>query len=164
MKKILRTLGIGLAWRLSLPVAWIWVWRHQRLIFKHGRSLGDDELKLAKQLGIERGEEIRIWSVDQVPSPGGVLLRGLGRLSGTTTHGAKGMAINHGIYLESAQAQRRSLLAHELAHVAQFERLGGSWAFLRDYLSQCLSDGYWSAPLEVEARERAAEVGDVTPE
>ena len=74
-------------------------------------------------------------------------------------HGAKGMALGHSIYLETAQASRRSLIAHELAHVAQYERLGGRWVFLRDYLRQCLSDGYWNAPLEIEARKKAEELG-----
>jgi hypothetical protein len=164
MPKLLRKLGIGLAWRFALPAAWLWVWRHQRKILRHGRALNDGERAIAKQLGIECCEKVRIWSVERVPSPGGVLLQGLSRLAGTNTHGAKGMALDHGIYLEAAQAERRSLLAHELAHVAQYERLGGKWAFLRRYLNECLRDGYWSAPMEIEARQCAAEIGESRPE
>lgn len=66
------------------------------------------------------------------------------------------MAVNYGIYLEASQATNPSLLVHELTHVAQFERLGGVEEFLREYLTQCVRDGYWNSDLEQEAREAAA--------
>jgi hypothetical protein len=43
------------------------------------------------------------------------------------------------------------LIVHELAHVAQYERLGGILPFLRKYLFECLTVGYAAAPLELEA-------------
>ncbi len=160
MKRPFRKIGIALAWRFALPPAWLWVRLHQQRIRRHGRPLSDDERRLAVALGISeyRIERIRIWSVNRVPGPGDLLLRTVGRIAGISTHSAKGMALNLGIYLEAAQANRRSLVAHELVHVAQYERLGGTWPFLRDYLWQCLREGYWNAPLEIEARQRAAEV------
>ena len=158
MKSFFRKFGIAIAWRAALPLAWLWVKLHQRRILKSGRPLSDDEICLAEELGIEHRTTIRIWSIDRVPSPGGVLLSGLGRFAGISTHGAKGMALGHGIYLETAQASRRSLVAHELVHVLQFERLGGTWPFLQNYLHECLTEGYWSAPMEIEARERAAQI------
>jgi hypothetical protein len=158
MKPAIRKLGTAIAWRFALPFAWLWLRLHQRRILHHGRELTDKERRFAEKLGIKDCDKVRLWSVDQVPSPGGFLLSGLGRLAGVSTHSAKGMALDHGIYLESAQDSRPSLVAHELVHVAQFERLGGTWLFLRDYLRQCLEDGYWNAPLEIEARERAEEI------
>lgn len=158
MKSSFRKLGIAIAWRVALPLACLWVTMHQRRILRHGRPLTDDERCLADELGIGHGERIRLWSVDRVPSPGGVLLSRLGRIAGVSTHGARGMALGHGIYLETAQASRRSLVAHELVHVLQYEKLGGTWPFLRDYMRQCLTEGYWSAPMEIEARQRAEEI------
>jgi len=160
MKRPVRQFGIALAWRFALPLAWLWIRLHQQRILRHGRPLSDDERRLAEALGISEYciDCLRIWSVARVPSPGGALLSGIGRLAGISTHSAKGMALNLGIYLETAQANRRSLVAHELVHVAQYQRLGGTWPFLRDYLWQCLREGYWNAPLEIEARQRAAEL------
>ena len=89
MKSLFRKLGIAITWRAALPLAWLWVKLHQRRILNHGRPLTDDEICLAEELGIEHGTSIRIWSIDQVPSPGGVLLSGLGRFAGISTHGAK---------------------------------------------------------------------------
>jgi hypothetical protein len=156
MKSFFRKLGIAIAWRAALPFACLWFKLHQRRILSHGRAPTANERCLAEALGIEHADRIRFWSVERVPSPGGVLLSGLGRIAGLSTHGAKGMALGHGIYLETAQASRPSLVAHELVHVLQYEKLGGTWPFLRDYLRQCLTEGYWSAPMEIEAREKAA--------
>lgn len=51
-------------------------------------------------------------------------------------------------------AQGLALLAHELVHVGQY-RLGATWlTFLLSYLRH----GYWSSPLEKEARAIANEV------
>ncbi len=157
MRAIFKKVSTAAVWRCALPVAWWWVSRHRRQILAHGRPLSADEQSIAEALGIKRSDDIRIWSVDKVPSPGGALLSGLGRVAGVSTHSAKGMALGHGIYLESAQASRRSLIAHELVHVLQYERLGGTWPFLREYLRQCLRQGYWSAELEIEARQKAAD-------
>ena len=54
------------------------------------------------------------------------------------------------------QAQARwnvEILVHELVHTAQYERLNGIPGFLRQYLRDCLKDGYMSAAMEREARE-----------
>jgi hypothetical protein len=47
------------------------------------------------------------------------------------------------------------VLTHELAHVAQFERLGGIREFLKIYISQCLSQGYEKVSFETEANRNA---------
>lgn len=46
----------------------------------------------------------------------------------------------------------RRLLIHELAHVVQYERLGGFHAFLGAYLQECINPGYPLGPLEQEAK------------
>jgi uncharacterized protein YjaZ len=47
------------------------------------------------------------------------------------------------------------LLAHELHHVAQYERLGIA-GFARRYITELLVAGYANAPLEAEANAAAA--------
>ncbi|MEM9280819.1 MAG: hypothetical protein AAGA96_03250, partial [Verrucomicrobiota bacterium] len=98
----------------------------------------------------------RILPVPRVPTPGAPFTRLLSLFSGFFAEGPTGMAVGYGIYLEATQATNPSLLVHELTHVAQFERLGGIEPFLRDYLTQCVQDGYWDAELEQEARNAAA--------
>jgi len=54
--------------------------------------------------------------------------------------------------LQSDSWGERRLVVHELAHAAQYERLGGFQAFLEQYLSECITlPGYPFGPLEREA-------------
>lgn len=53
----------------------------------------------------------------------------------------------------------RRLLAHELAHVAQYERLGGFHEFLKQYLEECISPGYPLGDLEQEAKQAESSLG-----
>ncbi|HEX5633372.1 MAG TPA: DUF4157 domain-containing protein [Gemmatimonadales bacterium] len=68
------------------------------------------------------------------------------------------ITLGHTVYVRGRLDERAAgLLAHELAHVAQFERLG--WAgMMAAYGRLWLEHGYHAHPLEVEARnvERAA--------
>jgi hypothetical protein len=49
-------------------------------------------------------------------------------------------------------------VAHELAHVVQYERFGGIAPFLRAYFRECLDPGYPLGPLEQEAAREAARI------
>ena len=42
---------------------------------------------------------------------------------------------------------------HELVHTAQYERMNGILGFLRNYLRDCLRNGYINAEMECEARD-----------
>lgn len=152
----MKSLLLELLVRTTLPLGILWVRRQEAAILRDGRPLREWERNWAQTVGVRRPEAVRILPVPRVPTPGIGLMRLLNRLFGVLTEGPTGMAVNYGIYLESSQATNPSLLVHELVHVAQFERLGGVEPFLREYLTQCVRDGYWNADLEQEAREAAA--------
>ncbi|NNE92063.1 MAG: hypothetical protein HKN23_10485 [Verrucomicrobiales bacterium] len=142
---------------LALPIADRWVRRQERLILAEGRDLDAWEKEQATEIGIEDREKVRVLIVPEVPTPGSFVLRKLARFFRLSIESPPcGMALGHGIFVESSHATNPSLIVHELAHVAQYERLGGTREFLREYLNQCLSEGYWDAFLEREAREVAA--------
>ena len=67
-----------------------------------------------------------------------------------------GLAAGRGIFVRVGHEGSRSLLAHELVHTAQYERLGGIRPFLRRYLRECMVLGYAGAPMEREAVEESA--------
>jgi hypothetical protein len=62
------------------------------------------------------------------------------------------MTLRYGIFVRSDCWGDRRLLVHELVHVAQYERLGGFRAFLRQYLQECITPGYPFGELEQEAK------------
>jgi len=63
------------------------------------------------------------------------------------------MTLRYGIFIRREYWGNRRLLAHELAHVAQYERMGGVRRFLGAYLQECLNPGYPLGPLEQEAKQ-----------
>ena len=62
-----------------------------------------------------------------------------------------GLALNYGIFVRTDHWRDRALIAHELVHTAQFQRLGGILPFLQTYIFQCATVGYRKAPMEQEA-------------
>ena len=62
-----------------------------------------------------------------------------------------GMCMRYGLYINETYANDKSLLAHELVHTQQYERLGGLLSFLYLYFKETLILGYSNAPLELEA-------------
>ena len=64
-----------------------------------------------------------------------------------------GMTLRYGIFIREEHWGDRRLLAHELAHVAQYERLGGFRGFLKQYLEECINSGYPLGDLELEAKQ-----------
>jgi hypothetical protein len=152
----MKSFWVELLVRATLPLGARWVRRQEAAILREGRPLRDWERLWAEDVGVRQPDAVRILPVPRVPTPGIGFFRLLNRLFGVLTEGPTGMAVNYGIYLEASQATNPSLLVHELAHVAQFERLGGVEPFLREYLTQCVRDGYWDADLEQEARDAAA--------
>ncbi|MEM6915432.1 MAG: hypothetical protein AAF491_02605 [Verrucomicrobiota bacterium] len=137
---------------LLLPLGTKWAERQEAIILREGRPLSEWETMWATDVGVKKPESVRILPVPRIPTPGSWFTR----LLRIFTEGPTGMAVNYGIYLEASQATNPSLLVHELTHVAQFERLGGIEAFLREYITQCVQDGYWDSELEQEARDAAA--------
>ena len=64
----------------------------------------------------------------------------------------RGLTLSYGIFVRSDHWRDRTLILHELAHIAQYERLGGIEPFLRQYLLVCATVGYSNSGMEDEAR------------
>ncbi|CAN5723625.1 hypothetical protein BH20VER1_BH20VER1_32160 [soil metagenome] len=129
-----------------LPIASTWARRQERRILRAGVPLDERQLADARLVGIVQPERIRLLIVDKIPPrvP----------LSASSTIG---MALGYGIFLRRDYCGNRALLLHELAHTAQYERLGFR-GFLRRYLDECLTCGYPGGALEMEASRVAEEL------
>ena len=141
--------------KAMLPLVSWWVRKHEAVILRDGRPLSDWENKWAIEVGISKPEDVRVLPIARVPTPGSGFLHLFSGFTPFTPSSTTGLAANYGIFLDATQATNPNLLVHELAHVAQYEKLGGIEAFLKEYLTQCLSDGYWDSTMEQEARNAA---------
>ena len=134
-----------------------------------GRVLTPDEMRIARRLGVVQPERVRVLVTPVLPTwmaPDLMANASTTGNSGTGNSnqpianidharperrfGVAGLTAGHGILLGIRHAHNPRVLAHELAHVAQCERLGMR-AFALRYLTELLSVGYFRAPLELEA-------------
>jgi hypothetical protein len=133
-----------------------------------GRVLTPTEMRIARRLGVAEPERVRVLITPVLPSWMAPDLMAKATAAGNTgtdnsnppvdadrapperRFGIAGLTAGHGILIGIRHANNPRVLAHELAHVAQYERLGMR-AFALRYLTELLSVGYFRAPLELEA-------------
>jgi hypothetical protein len=141
-----------------VPLAAEWAAAEEERILREGVPLAEDEIADAKAAGVREPERVRLLKVDAIPSPSHPILKAARNAIDFLPPVARGLTLNHGIFVRADCWRRRSLIVHELAHTAQYERLGGILPFLREYLFECFTSGYSQAPMEQEANEVAARV------
>jgi hypothetical protein len=139
-----------------LPYICHWIARQEQRILAAGVALSDRSLADACAIGVGNPERVRLLRIQTVPLPGGPMVRFVGKAIGAPWEHTAGLTAQYGIFIHDAFWGDRRLVAHELAHTAQYERLGGVRPFLRRYLHECLTVGYSASPLEFEAIEAAA--------
>ncbi|MBC2710185.1 MAG: hypothetical protein HGJ94_04035 [Desulfosarcina sp.] len=134
-----------------MPIAAQWVSAKEQVALENGVPLTPDQLSDAKAAGVRHPEKIRVFRVAQIPYPKHPILKAATDATRLISDHTAGIAFRYGIFIKSEFSSNRILLAHELAHIAQYEKLGGISPFLQQYLSECLDYGYDHAPLEKEA-------------
>lgn len=141
-----------------IPIAAAWIARQERIILKKGEPLNAQQLADAVAAGVAGPERLRLMLVEKVPLACPLCLQSIAITLGLNSPQTIGLTARYGIYIQRDFAADRALIAHEIAHTAQYERLGGIAPFLRKYLSECLLEGYPFGSLEIEAAEFARRV------
>lgn len=137
----------SVALRLLEPVATAWIARQERRILRDGEPLSPAQTADARVVGVRRPDLVRILAVPSIPP--------FWSRSGFFAANTVGLTARYGIWLREDYRHDRGLLLHELAHTAQYERLGGIRPFLRQYLREWLEVGYPAGALEAEAAATA---------
>ena len=141
-----------------LPLAAQWARAQQQRVLCQGVPLSETELADAKAIGVRRPERVRLLRVDTIPVPAHPMLRAAAASTNFFPTAPRGLTLDYGIFVRADCWRDRELIAHELAHTAQYQRLGGILPFLRTYVSQCATLGYTNAPLELEAAATAERI------
>jgi hypothetical protein len=141
-----------------LPLATQWAADQERRVLCEGVRLSKIELADAKAIGVRNPERVRLLRVESVPVPAHPMLRAAAASINFLTAAPRGLALQNGIFIRADHWRDRALIAHELVHTAQFQRLGGILPFLQTYIFQCATVGYPNAPLELEAIATAARI------
>jgi hypothetical protein len=131
-----------------------WITGLDKQANESGRTLNPLEYDLARKVGVDRPEDVRILSVPQIPKPDHPRVRDLAEKAGLLTPDTGGLTAVHGVIVRSDRVNDLRLLAHEFVHVEQYERLGME-SFLLEYIQQLNEHGYQKAPFEQEAKAKA---------
>jgi len=131
-----------------------WITGLDKQANESGRTLNPLEYDLARRVGVDRPEDVRILSVPQIPKPDHPRVRDLAEKVGLLTPDTRGLTAVHGVIVRSDCVNDLRLLAHEFVHVEQYERLGME-SFLLEYIQQLNEHGYQEAPFEQEAEAKA---------
>jgi hypothetical protein len=134
-----------------LPLAARWAEALEKRILREGVPLSLEEMRDAETVGVRRPERVRLLCLARIPRPDDLTLRSAAAAVQFLTPATRGLALRYGIFVRHDCWRERALIAHELVHTAQYERLGGIEPFLRQYLYECLTIGYPAAPMEQEA-------------
>ncbi len=134
-----------------LPRAIEWVESQSASILNSGHPLDETGLQLARAVGVNSPESIRISVVHALPLPDDRDLRAVALETGLLGPEMIGVTFGYGIYLCDGHIDHR-LISHECRHVYQYEAAGSIAAFLPVYLEQIATVGYRDAPLEIDAR------------
>jgi hypothetical protein len=143
-----------------LPRAATWAQRQEGFILHHceARALSPQEQIIARRADVQHPEAVRLLAVPEIALPDEEDLRDAAAAVGLITAGTAGLTIGHGIFVRQDCLNDSKLIAHELRHVAQFERHRSISAFLQQYLFEVNQYGYHDAPMEHEARAFAEAV------
>jgi hypothetical protein len=134
-----------------LPLAAKWAAAVEKRILREGVALSEQGLADARALGVREPERVRLLALACAPAPTDLTLKTAAAAIQFLTPATRGLALRYGIFVRNDCWDERQLIAHELVHTAQYERLGGIRPFLRQYLAECLTVGYPAGPMEQEA-------------
>ena len=146
------------------PQVSAWVEDQQRLILEQGARLSPGEIEIAVRAGVLHPERVRVLAVAKVPLPEEKTLRRTAQAFGFISEMTDGLTAGYGFFVRQSRRDDATLFAHELTHVAQYERFGGVAAFLTRYLEEINEYGYDAVPLELEAvafkKSKTWKIGD----
>ena len=137
---------------MMLPLALRWAEKLEIRVAEEGEPLNETGIRMARSVGVEYPQLIRILEVDEIPMPAGPMLREMTREIGILSPRTIGIAAGRSILLKRGRMYER-LLRHEFRHVHQFEVAGSLEGYLERYLQQVYAFGYRNAPLEIDARK-----------
>ena len=135
-----------------LPLVCDWAEDQEDNIVKNGNRLSKSELLDAQQIGVIRPDRVRLLRVKNIPLPGHPVLRATIETTKLISPLTIGLTVRYGILIRTDYWRQRRLVVHELAHTMQYERLGGIYPFLKQYLREGISNHASNGSLEQEAK------------
>ncbi|MBK8454286.1 MAG: hypothetical protein WAQ53_12230 [Thiofilum sp.] len=130
-----------------------WYMGMEQVLLPQGRPLTAAEKNLAAKVGVKNAYKVRVVVTDNMPVPND-LLGSMAVLFKSNTARETGRAMGYALLMRPQYANNQQLLAHLLGYVAKIEQVGHR-AFLEQYATEMLIDGYNQSKLVKEAAHAA---------
>ncbi len=134
-----------------LPKAIAWAEAEATKAQRNGSSLDEKGIRLARAVGVQRPELVRVVEAAELPFPTDPDLSYIATQTGLLGPHMAGLTLGYAVFVRDGFRSAR-LISHECRHVHQYEVAGSISAFLPVYLGQIATFGYDRAPFEVDAR------------
>ncbi len=133
---------------VAVPLAVKWASEQEGIIVQTGSTLTETGKQIARAVGVRFPESVRVVLVERIPEPDDPKLFQLAKMVEMISSSTAGITFGYGIYIRRNCAGDLELMAHELTHVGQYERLGGALPFMLQYCRELATVGYKNSPLE----------------
>lgn len=130
-----------------------WYIGMEQVLLPQGRPLTAAEKRLAEKIGVKNAYKVRVITTTNMPVPD-KMLGNMSLLFKASTAKETGRAMGYALLIRPEYANNQSLLAHLLGYVAKIEQIGHR-AFLEQYATEMLVDGYKNSKLVNEAAKAA---------
>ena len=135
------------------PHAFAWYESLEADYCGQGRVLSTEEIEFARRVGVANPESVRVIILETFPMPTDADLLAEALRFGYGGPREGGRTVGYVIMLKPQVAHNSTVLAHELVHVSQVDRLERK-GLMRRYLIEMAVVGYARSPLELEAYEK----------
>lgn len=141
---------------LLTPLTLAWYAEIENKYLTTGRPLTENELPIARAAGVSHPERVRVVILGDFPFPSNktLLLHTREYGYGSTTEG--GRSVGYIVMLKAQHKDKRWIIARELAHVAQQEKMGRT-AYVRRFIAEHELLGRHRAPMVLDANNVALE-------
>jgi hypothetical protein len=116
-----------------LPKAISWAEEEAAAAQAAGAPLSESGLRLARSVGVQFPEWIRVVEAASLPFPADSELSAAALQAGLLGPGTAGLTLGYAVFILKGQSSNR-LISHECRHVHQYEAAGSIAAFLPLYL------------------------------
>jgi hypothetical protein len=138
------------------PLTLEWFAQIEKKYLAKGRQLTTEELSIAKVAGITHPDRVRVVVLKNFPFPKNKTLLMETREYGLGSSAEGGRSVGYVVMLKAQHKDERWILARELTHVAQQERMGRT-AYVRRFIVEHELMGRNRAPLVLDANKVALE-------
>lgn len=141
---------------LLTPLTLQWFKQIESKYSTKGRELNDDEKQMAHKIGITFPERVRVVILQDFPTPTNQTLLSQAKQYGMGSAAESGRTIGYIVMLKAKFKNDPWILAHQLAYVANQEKMGRR-DFIRRFIAERELLGNRQGPMEINAKKVAME-------